>query len=75
MKKSHKFNSSNEDSFIVTLTKGICAVSLALVALWLLWKLTTPAGLADVIFNRTYTANSHACIRLQVTNPQLELLM
>lgn len=38
----------NEDSTIAKLTKGICAVSLSVLAVWLLWQLTTPAGIAAI---------------------------
>lgn len=37
-----------EDSLIVTLTKGGCVVGLALLLVYLLWSMTTPAGSAAI---------------------------
>lgn len=35
-----------EESLIVKLAKGILCVSLGMLALWLVWKVSTPAGMA-----------------------------
>lgn len=35
-----------EDSLIVKLTKGVVALGLVGIFAWLLWQMTTPAGLA-----------------------------